>query len=273
VVLYDSNMAQPSFTAPQVDPIGATLEFELTVSDGLATVTDSVTVLVNNNNVTPTADAGADQTVDEGTPATLDGSASSDPDDDPLTYIWSQTSGPLVNLSDANSAMPSFTAPVVGPGGATLAFQLTVNDGIVDSAPDEVTIYVLDTNDPPMCSAAQPSMAILWPPNHKLVAVQILGVTDPDNDGVTIIVTGVTQDEPIIGLGDGDTGPDAVITSDGILLRAERSGTGDGRVYVIAFTASDIDGGSCSGIVTVGVPHDRAGTPVDSGQNYDSLQS
>ena len=43
--------------------------------------------------------------------------------------------------------------------------------------------------------------------------------------------TPVTQDEPVNGLGDGDTGPDAVTLSDGILLRAERSGTGDGRVY------------------------------------------
>ena len=47
-------------------------------------------------------------------------------------------------------------------------------------------------------------------------------------------------------------------------LRAERSGTGDGRVYRIAFTARDGHGGTTSGVVTVGVPHDNNGAAVDT---------
>jgi hypothetical protein len=92
---------------------------------------------------------------------------------------------------------------------------------------------------------------------------------------VTITITGVTQDEPLNGLGDGDTAPDAQVgsASNTVLLRAERSGAGDGRVYRISYTASDPAGASCSGVVTVGVPHDQGpnGGPVDSGLVVDSF--
>lgn len=129
------------------------------------------------------------------------------------------------------------------------------------------------TNVPPDCnaSAGGPSM---WPPNHKLRSFTVGGATDPDGDPVTITITGVTQDEPLDGAADGNTSPDAVITgADTVDLRAERSGVGDGRVYVISYTASDGQGGSCSGSVAVAVPHDQGNgdTAVDSGQAYDSL--
>ena len=124
-------------------------------------------------------------------------------------------------------------------------------------------------NNPPNCSAVAPSVARLWPPNHKLVEVALSGATDPDGDPVTLTITGVTQDEALNGLGDGDTAPDAQLgsASNKVLLRAERSGTGDGRVYRIAFTGTDHAGATCSGVVTVGVPHDQRpnGAPVDSG--------
>lgn len=130
-------------------------------------------------------------------------------------------------------------------------------------------------NNPPDCSTVAPSATSLWPPNHKLVPVTLTGGTDPDGDPVTITITGVTQDEAIDGLGDGDTSPDAQVgsSSDQVLLRAERSGTGDGRVYRIAFTGSDPAGATCSGEVTVGVPHNQGpkGSPVDSGLVVDSF--
>lgn len=75
--------------------------------------------------------------------------------------------------------------------------------------------------------------------------MQITGITDPDGDAITVEITSVTQDEPINGLGDGDTCPDAVIDEGRVELRAERSGTGDGRVYQIEFIASDGKGSEC----------------------------
>ena len=88
-------------------------------------------------NTPPVADAGADQTVaSEQAGVTLDGSGSSDPDGAPITYSWTQTSGPGVTLSGASTASPSFDAPV---GPATLEFELTVDDG---EASDTDTVVV-----------------------------------------------------------------------------------------------------------------------------------
>src|SRR5262249_34542326 len=162
-----------------------------------------------------------------------------------------QVSGPTVLLSAAQSAMPTFTAPSVGQSGATLVFQLVVNDGLDNSAPAQVTITVLHVNQAPVCTLAQASPAVLWPPNHKLVAVTVVGVTDAANHPVTLTVTGVTQDEPTHGLGDGDTSPDAALQGGKLLLRAERAGGGAGRLYQVSFTASDSLGGQCTGVVTV----------------------
>lgn len=128
------------------------------------------------------------------------------------------------------------------------------------------------TNQAPVCRTAQASPAVLWAPNHQLVPIAILGVTDPDENAVTITATGVTQDEPVTGKGDGNTSPDAVIQARVASVRAERAGNGNGRVYHIAFTADDGHGSSCSGAVTVGVPHSqkKGMTAIDDGPRYTS---
>ena len=95
-------------------------------------------------NAAPSADAGTHllNTV-PGARVTLNGTASSDPDNDTLTYSWTQISGPAVTLDNATSPTPSFTVP----GGASttpIVFQLIVNDGTVNSAPSTVTVTVQD---------------------------------------------------------------------------------------------------------------------------------
>lgn len=130
-------------------------------------------------------------------------------------------------------------------------------------------------NQAPDCSNATPSLDTLWPPNHKFVDITVEGVTDPDGDPVTINIDSVWQDEPTDTLGDGSFTPDATgVGTDTAAVRAERAGTkevpGDGRVYHIAYTADDGNGGTCSGTVTVGVPHDVKDTAVDGGALYDS---
>jgi ELWxxDGT repeat protein len=272
VSLSDPAAAEPTFTAPLVGVAGETLAFKVTVSDGVAVATDAVLVVVSNLNHVPLADAGPDQTVDEETAVTLDGSASSDADGDALTFAWTQLSGPQVTLSDPGSATPRFTAPEVGGGGAALVFQLIVGDGSAASHPDTVTISVRDANQPPDCALARPSVGLLWPPNHKFVRVRIAGVADPDDERVRISATAVTQDEPVRGLGCGDTSPDAVLQHGSVLLRAERKGNGTGRVYRVTFTARDASGAECTGSVDVCVPHDRRqNVCIDEGQNYNSL--
>ncbi len=144
-----------------------------------------------------------------------------------------------------------------------------VGDGVGGSTHEA---FIVATNQPPLCSVAQANPASLWSPNHQFVPVAIMGVTDPEGDSVTITVTGVTQDEPVNGNGDGNTSPDAVIQAGSASVRAERSGNGNGRVYQISFTADDGHGGTCTGAVTVGVPHSqkKGVTAIDDGQIYDS---
>jgi hypothetical protein len=98
-------------------------------------------------------------------------------------------------------------------------------------------VVVSVSNDRPRCDLAQASPSLLWPPNHRLVPINIIGVSDPNNDTLGFTVTGVTQDEPTNGQGDGSIAPDAVIQGNAVHIRAERSGSGDGRVYRINFTA------------------------------------
>jgi len=114
---------------------------------------------------------------------------------------------------------------------------------------------------------------MLWPPNHQFVDVSVVGVRDPDGDPVAITITGITQDEPFNGGGSGNTCPDATgVGTATASLRAEREGSGDGRVYHINFAADDDRGGRCTGTLTVCVPHDQGAgrVCVDQGSLADS---
>lgn len=96
------------------------------------------TFTIASNN-TPVANAGAEQTVNEGTVVILDGSLSSDADQDNLTYKWAAPSG--IALSASTSQKPTLVAPEVKKD-STLVFTLVVNDGIVDSPPATVKVLV-----------------------------------------------------------------------------------------------------------------------------------
>ena len=146
--LSSAGVAKPTFTATT----SGTYVFRLTVSDGQATGTDTVTITVNPKpNQAPVANAGADQSVTTGTPVTLDGSASSDPDGDPLTYAWTLQPGApgSVTLTGGTTVNPSFTPAVAG----TYTFQLTVSDNAGHSSTDTVTVAVGVPNRAPTANA------------------------------------------------------------------------------------------------------------------------
>jgi hypothetical protein len=104
-------------------------------------------------NVPPTADAGPDQAVDDRTTVTLYASNSSDVDDGIASFLWEQTAGIAVTLSDPTAAQPSFTSPDVGSDGASLTFQLTVTDSGGLQATDSCIVNVTWMNVPPTADA------------------------------------------------------------------------------------------------------------------------
>ncbi|PEI82067.1 hypothetical protein CN679_28310 [Bacillus pseudomycoides] len=122
-------------------------------------------------------------------------------------------------------------------------------------------------NQAPDVTNATPSIDNIWPPNKKMIPITINNVIDPDEDPVTIKITGITQDEAVGKIADANG-----IGTDTAWVRAERNENGNGRVYKITFIATDDKGESTEGHVYVNVPHDKGtnGSAVDDGQAYDS---
>ena len=92
-------------------------------------------------NQPPVAEAGRDRVVAAGDVVILDGSTSRDPDGSALTYRWLQRSGSPVALEGADGPYPSFQVPAFELAGSVWSFQLTVNDGLFDSASDMVNVF------------------------------------------------------------------------------------------------------------------------------------
>lgn len=154
VTLTHENSAKTGFTAPNVGPQGMALSFELTVTDQGGLQATAMTIInVSWINVQPVAEAGPNQTVREGTDVTLNGSNSYDADDGIVTYTWTQTDGPPVNLSDASAANPTFIAPNVGPEGAALTFKLTVTDKGGLKNQDTCAVNIGWENEAPLADA------------------------------------------------------------------------------------------------------------------------
>jgi hypothetical protein len=109
----------------------------------------------------------------------------------------------------------------------------------------------------PVISSVSASPNSLWAPNHKMVPVSVSIVATDNCVTPTCAISSVSSNEPINGLGDGNTSPDWAITSPTtLLLRAERAGVGSGRVYTIGVTCTD-GVNTALGSTTVTVPHDQ----------------
>jgi len=92
-------------------------------------------------NAPPIVNAGADQQVQTGDTVTLNGTASLDPEGQPLIFQWTQVEGPVVTLVGAGTSEPTFTAPQLAQT-TSLVFRLVVGDGQYISPPDLVTVTV-----------------------------------------------------------------------------------------------------------------------------------
>ena len=181
----------------------------------------------------PMADAGPDQAgVREGALVTLDGSGSSDPDDDPLKYRWNQYRGERVALSSRDVVNPTFTAPQELTADVVLSFRLLVTDpgGRFDTDTVKVTVTVTDEDNEnpgkplaPTVSAATPySLMVEW--------------MEPENSGPAITDYDVQYREG----GSGDSFTDA--QHQGTARTATLTGLMPDTVYEVQVRATNVTG-------------------------------
>jgi hypothetical protein len=192
----DTSSSKPAFNAPEL----GTYTFVLVVDNGTFTsFPDTVRLIITN--ALPTADAGDDRLYSNPdiTSVMLDGSRSFDPEMMPLSFHWKQISGWDVQLSDPTAVNPTFAHPWLG----TYRFELAVNDGLQDSAPDVVTIVVGPDHTP--VADAGPSRYV----GTGSVTLDGTGSYDPDGAGVltyqwrqisgpTVTITGTNTSHPVV---------------------------------------------------------------------------
>jgi hypothetical protein len=205
-------------------------------------------------NTAPVAAAGADQTVEcathSGSLVNLTSDGSSDSDGRIVLYEWFEN-GKLI----ATGPTPAVT---LTHGVHSIILRVRDDDGGTND--DLIVVSVEDTRAPTLAMNVSPTR--LWPPNHTMhLVASDVSAADACDPRPSLVVT-VTSDEPINGLGDGDTSPDWSVEQDGsglvdVWVRSERSGLGDGRVYAISARATDGSGNGTSSSGSVRVPHNQ----------------
>ncbi len=178
------------------------------------------------------------------------------------TVEATSSAGAVVSFSVTavdDEGAPAAVALVPPPGSTfplgTTTVTATATDVAGNTASGSFTVSVRDTTPPAICSL-RASPLRLWPPNHHLVPVTLLAQTDDAVDpapGTRIVsVAGNEAGEPEHGRG--HRGPDWVITGDlTLLLRAERSPHGTGRVYTITVESRDSSGNASTSSLNVEV--------------------
>ncbi len=186
--------------------------------------------------------------------------------------------GTLVSVvgGDAITATYTTSATTVSPAGTYDIVPALV--GPADLLANYDVTYVRGTltvtpppNTPPVCSAVTPSTRTIWPANGRWIAVSLSGATDFEGGALQYRIASIFQDEPTDSTGDRNTAIDGRgVGTSTAEVRAERQGNGNGRVYHITFVVTDEGGLSCTGTVTVDVPHNQKASAVDDGPRFDS---
>jgi hypothetical protein len=188
---------------------------------------------------------------------------------------YTGTDGGSLGGSWGQSQIDLATAGVMPGNTIRLRYDMGIDGctGIDGWYVDDVNVHSCELPQPPVCTGATANPSSLWSPNHKFRPVNVVGVTDPNGDSISITIDSIFQDEAVLAPDSGQTSPDGQgVGTSTAMVRSERVESGNGRVYYISFTADDGFGGTCTGEVQVGVPVDRNGIAVGDGALYDSTQ-
>lgn len=234
-------------------------------NDGIPVVDMGAYEAVYINTAPVACIVGGDRTVEAGSyceaRVTLDGSCSSDGDSTPGTnddindFDWYE----VIDACDPNSDIFLGSGEIIECnlplGEHDIILEVTDKAGAFDA--NEVTITVEDTTPLEFSLSVAPD--VLWLANHTMVLITpTLTVSDNCDESPEVMLVSITSSEDDDAKGDGHTSDDIQISANGsIYLRAERSGTGTGRVYTITYQAVDDSGNITVRSVTVTVPHDR----------------
>ncbi len=166
----------------------------------------------------------------------------------------------VIATSECDDSLTVVCDPPSGyafPNGTTVV-TCTVTDKFGNTDECSFDVTVADT-EPPVLVDAFANPGEIWPPNHKMVDVTIsVEFDDVCDEAPVCTIVDVTSNEPINGQGDGNTEPDWKITGDmTVMLRAERAGGGNGRIYYVHLYCEDSAGNSAEHTVEVFVPHDQ----------------
>jgi hypothetical protein len=142
-------------------------------------------------------------------------------------------------------------------GMTTLTYFAVDNAGNQEQAK---TLTIGMDKTPPLLSGLPSSSCSIWPPDHRLVQIASISASDGLSGLVSAPTVTVVSNEPDTGTGDGDLRGDIVIAGGEVQIRAERAGSGTGRVYTITATAIDRAGNSTQQTTTCRVPHDGTGS-------------
>jgi hypothetical protein len=203
----------------------------------------------------------------DGASVLLDGTSSSDPDtattgDRIVSYTWTRDDG--TGNAEVLGVGPTLMV-TLSLGSHSIALEVSDSLGARDTTHADVAVR--DTTPPSL--TLQVDRETLWPPNHRMVPVQITWqASDLCDPRVTARLVSVSSSEPDDAPGDADgrtagdvDSLDAGTSDTEILLRAERSGAGSGRTYEITYAAADASGNVASALTLVRVPHDQGERP------------
>jgi Bacterial Ig-like domain (group 3)/FG-GAP-like repeat len=250
--LNSSGVATLSTTSLAVGTHSITAVYSGDVNFTSSTSAAATIVVSPLNNTPPVANAGPSQTVEcsnpSGTPVTLNGSASTDPDGDQLTYVWKNAAGTIVG----DTVRITQTLPL-----GTFTYSLIVTDSAGLSSIANTSVTVRDSIPPVVNSSV--ALPTLMQNNHNLVNVGLAATTHDtctETPSVMVKVFGNEDDQMATDAQGTVFSPDAKNIAPGTLrLRAERSDSGQGRVYLIVIKATDSAGNFSLSVNSVVVPY------------------